>query len=205
MLAKIREEWGSEDEFDTFVRAELPGVLLAGKKAWASRTRCLFVAALANLLYMVFEVVASTVNGGGIGCLQNQRGAPDEQVRLSPPANCAPESSLMRWWDPASHGRAVLTVFDDAAHARNLPFLPPSRLGILFSTLIIEGAMGVVISVGYLLQQGKFGSPPGYGESLVLQNVAWSFGTVNNHACCCCTCATVNSSPLLRSCLMHSC
>ena len=65
--------------------------------------------------------------------------------------------------------------------------------------------MGVVISVGYLLQQGKFGSPPGYGESLVLQNVAWSFGTINNHACCCCTCATVNSSPLLRSCLMHSC
>ena len=39
LLARIREEWGSLDEFDDFVRNELPGVLLAGKRRYATQLR----------------------------------------------------------------------------------------------------------------------------------------------------------------------
>ena len=39
LLARIREEWGSLDEFDDFVRNELPGVLLAGKRRYSTQLR----------------------------------------------------------------------------------------------------------------------------------------------------------------------
>ena len=182
VLSKIREEWGSEEAFDEFVRSKLPGVLLEGKRAWASRTRHLFFAAFVNLLYIVFEVVASTVNGGGIGWLQRQQSVPEEQERILRPAGCSPSSPLVRWWDPEAHGRAVLTVFDDVDHADQSTSSNArcsSRFTILLSTLAIETLMGMTVSFGFFFQQGSFGTPAGYGETSFVENLLWSLGTVS--------------------------
>ena len=41
LLARIREEWGSLDDFDDFVRNQLPDVLLAGKRRYSEQAwRC---------------------------------------------------------------------------------------------------------------------------------------------------------------------
>ena len=37
VLGKIRRGWGSEDEFDAFVRGQLPAILLEGKGRYERR------------------------------------------------------------------------------------------------------------------------------------------------------------------------
>ena len=37
VLGRIEQEWGSLDAFDTFVREELPAVLLEGKRRYAKQ------------------------------------------------------------------------------------------------------------------------------------------------------------------------
>ncbi len=49
VLASIRQSWGSEENFDNFVRNKLPAVLLKGKKDFMWRS--------VQIMYRVFELL----------------------------------------------------------------------------------------------------------------------------------------------------
>jgi hypothetical protein len=49
VLASIRQNWGTEENFDMFVRTELPAVLLKGKEDFMRRSVC--------IMYTVFELL----------------------------------------------------------------------------------------------------------------------------------------------------
>jgi hypothetical protein len=49
VLASIRQNWGSEENFDNFVRTELPAILLEGKKDFMGRST--------RIMHRVFELL----------------------------------------------------------------------------------------------------------------------------------------------------